>query len=117
MKKLLQIWKNRKQIAEGIKNNVFKQDHIEALAKERDDICRACDQYDVEGTHCEVPGTNPCCGICGCSLAIKTRALASSCPAKPSKWNAVVTEEQEDQINYQIYNEDQDGNSIHSQDP
>lgn len=116
MNSILKIWKNRKLIAEGIRNNVFKQDHIEALAKERDDICRTCDEYDIDGTKCEVPGTNPCCGICGCSLAIKTRALASSCPYKLSKWDAVVTEEQEDQINYQINNEEQDGNSIYSRD-
>ena len=33
------IWKNRKQIAEGIKNNIFKQEHVESLAEERLQIC------------------------------------------------------------------------------
>ena len=110
------IWKNRKQIAEGIKNNIFKQDHIEALAEERMDICNKCPHLDREGTKCEVPGTQPCCGICGCSLALKTRALSSSCPDDKPKWNAVVTEEQEDQINYQIFKSDQDGDKIQSGD-
>tara|TARA_R100001015_G_C4611640_1_gene167049 strand:- start:462 stop:812 length:351 start_codon:yes stop_codon:yes gene_type:complete len=110
----IKIWKNRRQIAEGIKNNIFKQEHIESLAEQRMQICIKCSKFDITGKDCEVPGTQPCCGICGCSLALKTRALSSSCPDNKPKWNAVVTEEQEDQINYQIFNADQDGDQIQS---
>ena len=39
---LPEIWKNKAQIAEGIKNLTFKQDHIEELAKYRKSICESC---------------------------------------------------------------------------
>ena len=43
IKELLpEIWKNKSQIAEGIKNLAFKQDHIEELAKYRKSICESC---------------------------------------------------------------------------
>jgi hypothetical protein len=113
---LKEIWKNRKQIAEGIKNNIFRQDHVEAIAEERMKSCKTCAFLDKEGNDCDVPGTQPCCGICGCSLALKLRSLSTSCPDNKPKWFALVTEEQEDQINYQINNQDQDGNSIYSED-
>ena len=44
-----------------------------------------------------MPGTQPCCGLCGCSLAFKTRSLSSKCDI--GKWIAEVTEEEEDVIN------------------
>ena len=43
IKELLpEIWKNKSQIVEGIKNLTFKQDHIEELAKHRKSICKSC---------------------------------------------------------------------------
>ena len=89
-----QIFKNRIQILEGIKNNLFKREHIEIIAAERLQICIACNQYDETGIGCAVIGTQPCCnkdGGCGCSLAIKTRSLASACPLVVPKWEAVLT--------------------------
>jgi len=68
MKKLEKIWKNRKQIMEGVKNAT-----------------------------CVVPGTQPCCNLCGCSLAFKTRSLSSECP--DLRWHALLTEEEEDKLN------------------
>ncbi len=88
------IWKSRKQILEGIKNQVFKSDAVEDIAKERKKICKSCDEYDQEGISCAIPGTAPCCGDCGCSLSIKTRSLSSDCPQQ--HWTAVLTEEQDD---------------------
>lgn len=99
---LKKIWSNKKQIFEGIKNNLFKKEHIEEVARERHLVCTVCPKIDLTGENCEVPGTNPCCGSCGCSLAFKLRSLSSSCPE--GKWDAVVTEEIEDQINNQINN-------------
>ena len=109
MKSLIKIWKNRKQIAEGIKNNIFKQEHIEALAAQRLKICKECSFFDTIGTNCEVPGTQPCCSICGCSMAFKSRSLSSACPHNKPKWLAVTTQDEEDEINYQINNTDQNG--------
>lgn len=93
-KSLKKIWKNKAAILEGLKNNIFKKENVEAIVKERNKICKTCDFYDEEGTMCEVPYTNPCCGSCGCSLKLKLRSLSSDCPK--GKWSAVLTEDEED---------------------
>lgn len=87
------LWENRKKILEGIKNRVFKKEAVEAIAEERNEICKKCDFYDPEGHNCYIPGTQPCCGECGCSLALKTRSLASGCGM--GYWNAVLTDEED----------------------
>lgn len=94
---LLKIWKNRNQILEGIRNKVFKKEHVEEVARERELICLNCDYYNGE---CLVPGTGPCCGYCGCSLGLKTRSLSSHCDL--NKWEAIMTEEEEDMLNEQF---------------
>ena len=43
-----------------------------------------------------MPGTQPCCGECGCSLALKIRSLSSGCPI--SKWDAMLTDEEENKL-------------------
>ncbi len=35
---------------------------------------------DTTGLTCVITGTQPCCGICGCSLAMKLRSMDSICP-------------------------------------
>lgn len=93
MNKYLGAFKNRSQIWEGIRNNVFKKEHIEAEAALRWSICKECDSLGLEGSNCVVPKTQPCCKECGCSLAIKTRSMSSSCPL--GKWKAILDEDQE----------------------
>ena len=61
LSKYLKAFKNSKQILEGIKNNIFKQEHIEAEAEARFDICKQCTALDREGLHCLMSGTEPCC--------------------------------------------------------
>jgi len=90
------IWRYKSEILEGLKNNIFKTESVEAVAKERNKICINCSFYDIEGTKCEVPGTAPCCGSCGCSLKLKLRSLSSECPT--GKWDAVLTQQEEDQL-------------------
>jgi hypothetical protein len=101
---LIQIWKNKGQILEGITNSVFKKEHVEEIAHQRMLICTRCNLFDESGKGCTVPGTQPCCderfGGCGCSLSLKTRALSSECPL--DKWKAELTEEEEDQLNQQL---------------
>lgn len=98
---LLKIWKNRNQILEGIRNNIFKKEHIEEIAQERMTICNDCTSI---GTNCVAPGTEPCCGECGCSLKFKVRALSANCPL--DKWKAILTEEEEDLLNSNLNRHD-----------
>jgi hypothetical protein len=97
-KNIIQIWKNKGQILEGITNSIFKREDVEEIAQHRMKICNECDLLDEEGEGCVVLGTQPCCnekkGGCGCSLSLKTRALSSECPL--GKWESLMTEHEED---------------------
>lgn len=101
---LITIWKNKGQILEGITNNIFKQEDVEAVAQVRMNVCQGCTLYDIEGTGCIAPGTQPCCnkdkGGCGCSLKFKVRSLSSDCPK--GKWEAVMTQAEEDALNIKL---------------
>ena len=94
---LKEIWKNRKQIIEGIKNSVMRDAFVEQIAAERSEICNVCVRKDDEGKSCVMPGTQPCCNLCGCSLSFKLRSLSSDCP--DLRWKAIVSEEVEDKLN------------------
>lgn len=94
---LLKIWKNRGKILEGIKNNIFKKEHIVQIADERKVLCEACEHYDVEGSKCASHlAPKPCCGHCGCSIKLKTFSMSSECPV--GKWKAVMNEEEEKEL-------------------
>jgi hypothetical protein len=100
---LRKIFTNRKKIIEGVKNRVFKKEHIEKIAFERIEICQDCNRFDPEGDSCAVPNTQPCCAECGCCLALKTRSLASQCehPDGP-RWKAEMTPEEQDKLYKEI---------------
>lgn len=100
MGNLIKIWKSRNQIAEGIKNNIFKSEHVEDIAFFRNEICNACEFIDKKGSSCAMPGTQPCCSECGCSLKLKLRSLSTKCPK--GFWMDEVTEEEEKIINEQL---------------
>lgn len=100
MKNLLEIWKNRGQIVEGILNSVFKKEDVEAIAESRIAICNNCPHIDQDGKECLAPGTQPCCSLCGCSLGFKTRSMSSECPA--GKWKALMSEQEEDMLNEKL---------------
>jgi hypothetical protein len=93
---LKEIWKNRKQIIEGITNTVIKDQFVEHVSQLRMEICNTCPDKDIVGEECVMPGTQPCCSLCGCSLSFKTRALSTACPAK--KWASIVSEKKEDEL-------------------
>jgi hypothetical protein len=103
-KNIIKIWKSKGAILEGITNSIFKREDVEEIAQHRMQICQECDLLDVQGEGCMVPGTQPCCnekkGGCGCSLSLKTRALSSDCPL--GKWEAILTEEEEDKLNQKL---------------
>jgi hypothetical protein len=97
MGKIKQIWKNRIQIMEGVKNSIIRDKFVEKVAEERSKICNACTRKDIKGSSCVMPGTQPCCNLCGCSLTFKLRSLSSACP--DLRWEAFITEEDEDKLN------------------
>lgn len=115
MRNLLpEIWKNKAQIAEGIKNRIFKKQHIEELATHRQEICKDCIWYsekyrndeeipevitkirgeDVRSTVTGRPDAH--CINCGCNVATKTRCLSCNCPIL--RWQAVVSDDQRYEI-------------------
>lgn len=98
------IWDNRNKILEGIKNSIFRSDAVEAIAEERNKICEKCEFFDSKGDTCLVPGTQPCCGSCGCSLKLKQRSLSSGCDE--GYWDPVLTDEED--MNHEILNEEHD---------
>ena len=100
IKQLLGAFKNLDQIAEGLSNNVFKKEHVEAVATDRFQVCVSCSLFDAFGKDCLAPGTQPCCADCGCILAFKVRSLSSEYPK--GFWKAYVDEETEIKINQQI---------------
>ena len=91
------IWKARKHIMEGVTNLVFRNKFIEDVAKERLAICNTCEH---KGDDCEIPGTGPCSGACGCILKVKVRSLSSECGLvyldKEPLWEALLTEQDEE---------------------
>lgn len=100
MSRIKTLWNNKWKIMEGVMNDIFKKEHVELIAAKRLDICKTCDELDTTGKTCMVPGTQPCCGLCGCSLEFKTRSLSSKCDM--GKWIAEVSEEDEDFINNKL---------------
>jgi hypothetical protein len=113
VKKLLpEIWKNKESILEGIKNRTFKQDHIEDLAKHREEICKGCVWYSKHySSYEEVPEVirdikgqdwvedflyrdSANCLYCGCNISLvdslKLRSPREQCPLPEPKWEAVV---------------------------
>lgn len=104
--KLTKIWNNRTAILEGIKNSLFKSEHVEQIAAERMAICEQCPFIDLIGSQCMVPGTQPCCGKCGCSLEFKTRSLSSNCGDEENpRWHALLSQEEEDALNETLNDE------------
>lgn len=97
---VIEIWKERGAILEGVKNRIFKQEHVEEIAERRLAVCRTCEYYGKNSDDCMIVGTHPCCKHCGCCLAFKSRALSASCDL--GFWDAIVTENEEDMINEQI---------------
>jgi len=61
-------------------NKIFKRSPVEKIYNERIKICKECPKMDDIGLTCVITGTQPCCSVCGCSLALKLRSLDSECP-------------------------------------
>lgn len=96
--KIKTIWENRRNIWYGIYYKYINtSNNSQAIAEARMKICNTCPHIDNAGNKCLVPGTQPCCGKCGCSLKLKVFSLSSDCGDENNpRWKAVMTEEQED---------------------
>ena len=92
----LKLWRNRKQIFEGLRNSVFRKESVEAIASDRMEICNTCPHIDKKGSKCEVPLTGPCCGLCGCSLKLKTRSLAAACD--DARWGVLLDGDEQQKV-------------------
>ena len=98
---LKEIWKNKSSIAEGLKNNMFKKEHIEVIAHERLKICLVCPFYDPTGTSEKATFKGkPSCASCGCLTALKTRCLSCDCPE--NKWLKITDDHTSQKIKNQI---------------
>jgi hypothetical protein len=100
MKNLIEVWKNKGKILEGIVNSVFKRGDVEEVAQARHSVCNTCEHKDSVGKSCLAPGSQPCCFLCGCSLAFKTRSMSSECP--DGRWKALMTDEEEEILNEKL---------------
>lgn len=94
------IWKNKTLILEGLRYKLFKTPIAERVYEKRSKICDTCPNKSMDGYKCLVPGTQPCCSLCGCSLSLKLRSLSSECPS--GHWKAVMTDQEEDKY-YESY--------------
>lgn len=97
---IFKIWRNKGKIFEGIKNNLFKNEHIEAVALERLEICLKCPYFDLKGeSEKAVVKGEPACAACGCKLLWKIRSLSSNCGLEElkqePKWTAVMNDAEE----------------------
>ena len=111
LKLLPDIWKNKYQILEGVKNRVFKRKDIEELYVYRvEGICKTCiwnsenqrgkKLEDIPAIIRQIKGDDIVASIesrkdrhclhCGCNLATKGRCLTCNCPLM--KWKAVTDE-------------------------
>ena len=95
-KSLIELWKKRGKILEGVRNAIFKREDVEVIAEKRLGICRTnkCGYYDRlgESAAAVVKGVESC-GSCGCKLSWKSRALSDECPE--GYWERVLTETEE----------------------
>jgi len=108
--KILGAFGNLDKIAEGVKNKIFKKEHVEEIANIRWLDCSTCEHLDTVGDSCAVKSTRPCCGKCGCSIGFKIRSLSSDCPV--GKWSAVTDKESAIEIKKQIKKLEEDAGNI-----
>lgn len=101
--KIQKLWRDKWKIVEGIYNYLFLKRKYKKIVKRREAICKTCIDYNESGDKCFMPGTQPCCGVCGCSLKFLQNSLSSGC--ERGKWHAVLSEEEENNLTEYLNNE------------
>lgn len=106
---IIQLWKSKGLIVDGIKNSIFIKEDVEQIAEQRHIICKTnkCGYYDPKGEMdtAYFPGEENC-GACGCKLQWKLRSLSSNCGLtvvkKEPLWTAEISEEEENLLKTKI---------------
>lgn len=115
---LKDIWKNRALIAEGLRNRYFPPEELKQLIRdteiERKDICDQCPFMSTNAKilfSYQTMRLDKHCTKCGCNIDLKVSSLDSACPDNPSRWEAVVSEDDFTHIQQTIQHEEQQGSS------
>lgn len=104
-------WENKSQIAEGLYNTyISSNEEIKQEASRRLGICKenACGFWDETGTNPRlmVPGKSGCI-LCHCEGSYKTSCMTCHCSLKDigetPRWEALLTEDQNKELQQQIY--------------
>lgn len=81
---------NIKGIAKAVKNKIFSNEEIEALAMERIEVCKKCPLFEKERialfaiTDTKIKeASKMMCSDCGCSIPLKIRQNLHTC----NKWS------------------------------
>ncbi len=86
---------NWTHIYEGWSNHLFPPEEIKGLiqqtATERIEVCKDC--------HFNSRSAIEHCTICGCPLVALTKCLSCDCSDSPPRWRAVLTINQQEDIN------------------
>jgi hypothetical protein len=89
------------ELYEGWRNNLLPpsrlKELIEVTASDRIDICLQCEKHSKNSKSLRLDAH---CIECGCTLSAKTKCLSCSCPLL--KWNAIVTEKEEEFITQKL---------------
>jgi len=93
---------NWSHIVEGWRNHLIPpqelREKIKQVSEERMAICRKCEYNSVNAPqHTWLNDLYEHCTNCGCPLIAKTKCLSHGCELK--RWDAVITEEEEDSLN------------------
>jgi hypothetical protein len=88
-----------KHIFEGWRNHLIPPEDLKQMIQdthiERMSICNGC-QWNSKNAKKRGPAR---CMECGCPLVAKTKCLSCYCELEFPKWEAVLTEEQEEVLN------------------
>jgi len=87
------------KIYEGWRNNLFPPEKLKKVigyvSRRRRYICDG-GEHNSKFHKTFRPDIH--CMLCGCTLSAKTKCLSCECPATPSKWRAVVSEKEEEEM-------------------
>jgi hypothetical protein len=92
------------KLKEGLSNSIFVKEQVEQVAAYRINLCNTCPYYspNMKKAGKTFVRLDKFCGLCGCNMYLKTRALSAHCPLGDpdksiypgeSKWGAVIADE------------------------
>lgn len=114
--KFQKVWENRNQIAEGLYNAyISNSEEIKAEVNRRMEICKSnqCGYWDPEGKGDKIVlKGQPGCNACGCTAPAKQACMSCNCGleaiGQTPLWTALMTTEQEQEIQKAVYEKQQE---------